>query len=143
MPDFRVIPSIEQLRQRAAVRALEARFGHALVVDALRAEADALRARVSGGRAAPATPDEAAGEIERALPRRIDMLGAPSLSRAINATGVIIHTNLGRAPLSKAAAERVAAIATGYSNLEFDLAAGSRGARDVHGERLLCRLTGA
>ena len=143
MPDFRVIPSIEQLRQRAGVRALEARFGHALVVDALRAEAEALRARVADGRAAPATADQAAGDIERALAVRIEALGAPSLRRVINATGVIIHTNLGRAPLSRAAAERVAAIATGYSNLEFDLDAGTRGARDTHAERLLCRLTGA
>jgi L-seryl-tRNA(Ser) seleniumtransferase len=61
----------------------------------------------------------------------------------INATGVIIHTNLGRAPLSRAAAERVVEIAAGYSTLEYDVASGSRGRRDVHAEALLCRLTGA
>jgi L-seryl-tRNA(Ser) seleniumtransferase len=144
MPDFRVIPSIEQLRQRPAVRALESRFGHALVVDALRAETNALRDRLAGGKGeAPETPGDAAAALEAALPGRLAGLSASSLRRVINATGVIIHTNLGRAPLSRGAAARVAEIATGYSNLEFDLAEGRRGARDTHAERLLCRLTGA
>src|SRR5690606_13423780 len=61
----------------------------------------------------------------------------------INATGVVIHTNLGRAPLSAEAVARVAEVAGGYSNLEYDLDAGRRGRRDVHAERQLCRLTGA
>ncbi len=61
----------------------------------------------------------------------------------INATGVILHTNLGRAPLSASAIERVAAVARGYSSLEYDLARGGRGRRDLHAEALLCRLTGA
>lgn len=143
MPDFRVIPSIEQLRQRPAVAALEARYGHALVVDALRAEAGALRDRVASGADAPPSADQAAEGIETALAGRLTSLGAPSLRRVINATGVIIHTNLGRAPLSSAAAARVAEIATGYANLELDLDEGARGRRDVHAERLLCRLTGA
>ena len=65
------------------------------------------------------------------------------MRRVINATGVIIHTNLGRAPLARAAAERVARLAAGYTNLEYDLERGERGRRDVHAERLLCRLTGA
>lgn len=143
MPDFRVIPSIEQLRQRPAVRALEVRFGHALVVDALRAEATALRERLASGGETPQSADAAAAAVEAALPGRLSGLGASSLRRVINATGVIIHTNLGRAPLSIAAAARVAQIATGYSNLEYDLDEGVRGARDTHAERLLCRLTGA
>jgi L-seryl-tRNA(Ser) seleniumtransferase len=67
----------------------------------------------------------------------------PSLRRVINATGVIIHTNLGRAPLAEAAVKAAALIATGYSNLEFDLDRGDRGHRHVHAERLLCSLTGA
>ena len=143
MPDYRVIPSIEQLRQRPAVRALEARHGHALVVDALRAETDALRARVAAGAAAPADHGAAAAAIERQVAGRVASLAAASLRRVINATGVIIHTNLGRAPLSAQAAAQAAEIASGYSNLEFDLGAGGRGARDTHAERLLCRLTGA
>ena len=67
----------------------------------------------------------------------------PSLRRVINATGVIIHTNLGRAPLGEAALARIRDLAGGYTNLEHDLAAGRRGARDTHAEGLLCRLTGA
>src|SRR5512132_1312153 len=139
MPDFRVIPSIEQLRHRPAVRALEARFGHAVVVDALRAETETLRrslAATSGD--VPRDGDAAASVIERGVSARIDRLVTPSLGHVINATGVIIHTNLGRAPLSRAAAERVAALARGYTNLEYDLARGTRGTRDVHAERLLC-----
>jgi len=143
MTQFRVIPSIEQLRQRDAVRALEAGHGHALVVEALREAADALRAAVADGTAAPATAEEAAGAIEATIGARLAARFRPSLDRAINATGVIVHTNLGRAPLAAAAARRVAELAAGYTNLEYDLEAGRRGARDVHAERLICRLTGA
>ncbi len=143
MPDYRVIPSIEHLRQRPAVRELEARHGHALVVDALREETDALRARMAAGSGIPADHAAAASAIEREVAARVASLAAASLRRVINATGVIVHTNLGRAPLSSRAAARAADVASGYSNLEFDLAAGGRGARDTHAERLLCRLTGA
>ena len=118
--------------------ALEARYGRAAVVDALRAEAAAAR---EGG--AEAAGDAGIAEaIERAA---IDRLAAdgPSLRRVINATGVILHTNLGRAPLARAAAERAARLSAGYTNLEYDLERGERGRRDVHAERLLCRLTGA
>ena len=136
---FRNIPSIEQLRQREGIRPLEDRFGHTAVVDALRAEADAMRERMAKGDA----PPDVAAAMEDALIRRLDTEHTSSLRSVINATGVIIHTNLGRAPLSRAAVERVAELAQGYTNLEYDLAAGRRGKRDVHAERLLCRLTGA
>jgi L-seryl-tRNA(Ser) seleniumtransferase len=136
---MRAIPSIEQLRQRPALRALEARYGRGALVDALRAEAAALRARAAEGHA-PADPGEA---IERTVAGRLAASEAPSLRRVLNATGVIIHTNLGRAPLGRAAAARVAALATGYTNLEYDIENGRRGKRDVHAERLICRLTGA
>jgi L-seryl-tRNA(Ser) seleniumtransferase len=136
---MRDIPSIEQLRQRPAMRAMEETFGRAAVVDALRAEADALRQRVAQGEPAPA---DLATAIERVVPARLAALAAPSLRPVINATGVIVHTNLGRAPLARSAIERVAALG-GYTNLEYDLASGRRGRRDLHAERLLCRLTGA
>ena len=68
---------------------------------------------------------------------------SPSLRPVINATGVIVHTNLGRAPLSPAALARLVEIGAGYTNLEYDVAAGRRGSRDTHAESLLCRLTGA
>ncbi len=136
---FRVIPSVERLRQMPLIRRLEAEFGHEAVVDALRAEAAAMRDRIARGDA----PEEVAEAIAEALPDRLRMVVAPSLQRVINATGVIIHTNLGRAPLSRGAVERIAALAPGYTNLEYDIDRGSRGRRDVHAERLLCRLTGA
>jgi len=119
--------------------ALEAQYGRAAVVDALRSEAAAIRAITAEGPEA----DELVGAIERGVSARLAADSAPSLRRVINATGVVIHTNLGRAPLARAAAERVAALAAGYTNLEYDVGRGTRGRRDVHAERLLCGLTGA
>jgi L-seryl-tRNA(Ser) seleniumtransferase len=138
--DVREIPSIEQLRQRPAMRALEEEFGRAAVVEALRDEAAAVRqAAAQGG----TLPDDVSEAITGAVPGRLAAAAAASLRHVINATGVVIHTNLGRAPLAPSAAARVAAIATGYSNLEYDLEAGARGKRDIHAERLTARLTGA
>jgi L-seryl-tRNA(Ser) seleniumtransferase len=87
--------------------------------------------------------DEAAGWLESRTLSELSARLAPSLRPAINATGVIVHTNLGRAPLADEALERAAAVARGYSNLEFDLDAGTRGHRHVHAERLVRDLTGA
>jgi L-seryl-tRNA(Ser) seleniumtransferase len=136
---MRSIPSIEQLRQRPAMLALEARYGRAALVDALRAEAAEVRERIARG----GTPSDAASAIETGAAIRLIEGLRPSLRRVINATGVIVHTNLGRAPLSRGAAERVAALGAGYTNLEYDLAEGGRGRRDVHANHLICRLTGA
>jgi L-seryl-tRNA(Ser) seleniumtransferase len=135
---MRSIPSIEQLRQRPALLALEERYGRAAIVDALRAEADALRHGADS-----ATSPDVIGAIERGTIDRLAKSGASSLRRVINATGVVIHTNLGRAPLATIAAERAARMAQGYTNLEYDLERGQRGRRDIHAERLLRRLTGA
>jgi L-seryl-tRNA(Ser) seleniumtransferase len=135
----RVIPSIEQLRQHEAFRGLEAAYGRGALVDALRAEADAVRARLRDG----PLDGEITTIIERGVRSRLEATYAPSLVEVINATGVIVHTNLGRAPLATPAADRVARLATGYTNLEYDLGEGRRGRRDLHAERLLCRLTGA
>jgi len=135
----RQIPSIEQLRQRPALLALEMQFGRTAVVDALRAAAADLRARVAAGESAP---EDVAATLEAEMSARLASMAAPSLRAVINATGVILHTNLGRAPLARAAVERVAALA-GSTNLEYDLEEGRRGRRDVHAERLLCHLLGA
>jgi L-seryl-tRNA(Ser) seleniumtransferase len=135
----RAIPSIDKLRQREGVAALEQTHGHPAVLDALRAEADRIREDLAGG----ADVTDISGEIERGAAARLARDTAYSLRPVINATGVIIHTNLGRAPLGAAAVARVAEVASGYSNLEYDLEAGGRGRRDVHAERQICRLTGA
>jgi L-seryl-tRNA(Ser) seleniumtransferase len=143
MPHYHVIPSIEQLRQRAAVRALEARFGAAATVNALREAASAVRGAIADGDATLTEAAIVAGRIESTAAAQLGEDFRPSLEPVINATGVIIHTNLGRAPLAAPAIERVAEIARGYASLEYDLGGGSRGRRDVHAEPLLCRLTGA
>jgi len=143
MGDFRVIPSIEQLRQRAAVRSLETRYGREALVDALRDAAAALREELAQGARAPADEDGAAEMIARNAEARLGRSFEFSLQGLINATGVVIHTNLGRAPLAETALQRISELGRGYSNLEYDLTAGARGSRSVHAERLLTRLTGA
>ena len=143
MSDFRVIPSIEQLRQRPAIRALAAGYGDQAVLDALREAAAALRARLAAGEAVAGNADAASRWLEADAGARLARSFRPSLRRVFNATGVIVHTNLGRAPLPAAAVTRIAEVAAGYVNLEYDLAGGRRGARDTHAEALLCRLTGA
>jgi L-seryl-tRNA(Ser) seleniumtransferase len=141
MSDLRLIPSIDALRQREGVRALEAAFGGDATVGALRTAAAALRAEVAGGVGIASI--DAAERIELAASAQLRAAFRPSLQPVINATGVIVHTNLGRAPLSESAVARVTQVARGYSTLEYDLARGVRGRRDVHAEALLCRLTGA
>ena len=151
MSDPRVIPSIEHLRLRPGVAALRERYGHAPVVEALRAGTADLRHLLSGGAAGedgpgrrlPETADEAAVLIESGLEARLQAMFRSTLRPVINATGVIVHTNLGRAPLCQAALEQVRAVGRGYSTLEYDLGEGGRGHRDVHAAQLLCRLTGA
>ena len=83
------------------------------------------------------------GDLQARLAAELSHARAPRLRRALNATGVIVHTNLGRAPLAEAALERVQEIGRGYSNLEYDLGAGSRGSRQDHAADVLRRLTGA
>jgi L-seryl-tRNA(Ser) seleniumtransferase len=151
MIDYRVVPSIEQLRQRPRVAALQERYGHAALVEALRAGTADLRRLLSSAAPAegepapdlPTTSDEAAAMIESGLQARLRAMFQPSLRPVINATGVIVHTNLGRAPLSDAALDQVAGVGRRYSTLEYDLGAGGRGHRDAHAAQLLCRLTGA
>ncbi len=142
MADYRVIPSIEILRQRDAVRAMEVRHGGDAVVRALRDAAGELRAQIGAGDG-PADGESAARVIEAVAEAALSSHARGSLRPVINATGVVIHTNLGRAPIADAAIERVSAIARGYSNLEYDIAAGGRGSRTVHAESLLTSLTGA
>ena len=125
------------LRGLPSVDALAIRIGGGgAAVAAARAAIDARRAELLGG--APAAADETT-----LLEARARAWLEPSLRRVINATGVILHTNLGRAPLAAAAREAVTRIAEGYGNLEMDMATGARGSRHDHVERLLVALTGA
>jgi L-seryl-tRNA(Ser) seleniumtransferase len=144
----RLIPAIERLRRRPAAQRLEREFGPDALVEALRHEATALRTALRDTEAdgpAPdvATEDDAAVWIETRASARLASTRRSRLTRVINATGVVLHTNLGRAPLSPVALDRVRDVAAGYSSLELDLGTGRRGRRDVHAESLLCGLTGA
>jgi L-seryl-tRNA(Ser) seleniumtransferase len=102
MANFRLIPAIDQLRQRGAVRALEAQFGADATVTALREAASAVRSAIAGGDLTLTDDDSVAGRIESTAASRLRAAFRPSLEPVINATGVIIHTNLGRAPLAAA-----------------------------------------
>jgi L-seryl-tRNA(Ser) seleniumtransferase len=140
--DYRIIPSIEILRQREAVRDMAARHGGDAVVRALRDGAGVVRAQIGTGDG-PGDAEAAARVIEALAEAALTANARGSLRPVINATGVVIHTNLGRAPIAAAALDRVADIARGYSNLEYDVTEGTRGSRTVHAESLLTALTGA
>jgi L-seryl-tRNA(Ser) seleniumtransferase len=144
MSRFRVIPSIDDLLRRPGLGSAIEAHGSDFVVAAARRAADALRERLThGADPLPHTPDEAAQWLESETLRALDAQLEPSLVRVINATGVILHTNLGRAPLADAALDAMARVAAGYANLEYSLSEGRRGHRHLHAERLLCELTGA
>jgi L-seryl-tRNA(Ser) seleniumtransferase len=148
MTDLRIIPSIEELCGRETARALEGEFGRAAILRALRGAAGQLRSALEA-RNAPGGPPLIADRLAAAVfieERAVALLRAacqPSLRPVVNATGVIVHTNLGRAPLCDAAVARLCEVAPSYSNLEFDLGVGGRGRRDVHAEALLCLVVGA
>jgi L-seryl-tRNA(Ser) seleniumtransferase len=127
------------LRESALAEAL-ASLPRTLVVGAVRAEVNAERERLKSTRNGP--PADASTLAARAAARALAD-ARPSLRRVFNATGIVLHTNLGRAPLADSAREAVAAIAAGYSSLEFDLETGARGGRGAGVERWLTRLTGA
>ncbi len=120
---------------------MESRHGGDAVVRALRDGAGQLRAQIGAGDGPPDS-EAAARVIEVLAEAALASHARGSLRPVINATGVVIHTNLGRAPLADAAIERVAAIAKGYSNLEYDVVEGTRGSRSVHAESLITSLTG-
>ncbi len=136
--ELRKLPSVDRLLQEEAVAPLVARWGHELTVEAAREALDAARDEIRSGEPCP-PPEALALQVTELLAAKL----RPTLLPAINATGVIVHTNLGRSPLSGEARAAMDAVALGYSNLEYDLRAGVRGSRYVHAEELLCRLTGA
>ena len=140
---LRQLPSVERLIQTEELQSLiEAEdLPHELVVEEIRQVLAKVRQQIQAGQstASDLTLTGLAIEITARLKDNL----TPSLREVINATGVILHTNLGRAPLSEAASQAVATIAQGYNNLEYDLAGGERGSRTSHYENLLARLSGA
>src|SRR2546430_5254822 len=125
------LPSVDELARHGRVAGEPA----PLAVAAARAALSRAREEIKAGH-------DPGDLVERAV-QELEAARAPSLRRALNATGVIVHTNLGRAPLAEAALERALEVGRGYSNLEYDLTAGSRGSRQDHVASILRRLTGA
>ena len=132
MSDLRNLPSVDKLLQSDQAVALIADFGRPLALEALRYTLEEARTSYKQTRQ---IPDEAA--ILHQSARILEAWIAPTLNPVINASGVIIHTNLGRAPLSNAAIRAATEVSLGYSNLEYDLGKGARGSRLLHAEELL------
>lgn len=135
---LRRLPSVDRLLREPAAEHLAKSYPRDLVVQALRDALEQARSRIRSGDAVPDTETLLSG-----LRSQIESRFAPSLRPVINATGVIIHTNLGRAPLSQDALRAVLQVSTGYSNLEYQLDEGVRGSRHEHVAELLKRITGA
>lgn len=138
MNDLRGLPSVDQLLNHEQVRALIDKYGRPLTLEAVRAALDEVRARFP---ADPRLPSE--DELIAGCQQKLADWLAPTLIPVINASGVILHTNLGRAPLSRAAIRAMEQAAASYNTLEFNLETGRRGSRSLHCESLLRRLTGA
>jgi L-seryl-tRNA(Ser) seleniumtransferase len=136
---FSAIPSVDRLLRDARVERAIARHGRALVLAELRRLLDDERAALEDGARAAAAPEA----LVDAVLARIDAVVRPSMRRVFNLTGTVLHTNLGRALLPRAAVAAAARALARPSNLEYDLARGERGERDAHVERLICRITGA
>ena len=137
---LRGIPKVDELMQQEAILALREELPTAAVRAAVREELDGLRQAILAGDVC-VLPEEAS--LCEAICRRAREDALPSLRPVINGTGVVLHTNLGRACLSQRAADAVTAVARGYSTLEYDLAKGQRGSRHDHIETLVCQVTGA
>src|SRR6266403_1164378 len=139
---LRQIPSVDELLAQPRLAALAQRVDRELLVEITRTVLAEVRGQITGeGTAAVIALDPSS--LQERIASMVERVLASSLEPVINATGVILHTNLGRAPLSSAAAEEIRRSATSYSNLEYDLEAGARGKRDVHVAEMLARLTGA
>jgi L-seryl-tRNA(Ser) seleniumtransferase len=139
--NFRVLPSVDQALREKPVAALLEKFPRALVVAAVREVLAELRGALAGKRAGHA--GNRLARLGEEVTQRVESFAGLPLREIINATGVVLHTNLGRAPLSTSAIEAIRATAAVYSNLEYDLSRGERGKRDVHAAGLLQRLLGA
>jgi L-seryl-tRNA(Ser) seleniumtransferase len=137
---YRKLPSVDELQRNPELVALASKEGQVPVTDAARAVLATLRQEIAAGRLDANGVDLALSGLEDAVTRRVRQALQRSLRSVINATGVILHTNLGRAPLAASALEHIRQIASSYSNLEFDIETGERGKRDVHVDRLFHKL---
>ena len=135
---FRNIPSVDRLIADERIRCLEKEYSHGLVLELARQHLNDVREGIKQGKPAPPF-DDLVGSVCNMVASTFES----TMHSVINATGVILHTNLGRAPVSRESAAAMEECAGRYVNLEIDLDTGRRGSRQVHVESLLCRLTGA
>src|SRR5437764_2885295 len=137
---LRQVPEIDGLVTEPAIAARAAASGHAATAEATRAVLARLREEIAGGHLDAKGVEMALAGIAGAVERQLHTATQSSLRAVVNATGVILHTNLGRAPLAAAAFERMREVGAGYSNLEVDLETGERGRRESHADRLFSTL---
>jgi len=135
---FRHLPSVDSLISEERIKQLGEIYPHELLVNLVRHHLESERISIAAGNPCPSLD-----EIVEAVCSQVRALENPSLRHLINASGVILHTNLGRAPLSKETMAAMDAVSNGYCNVEFDLDSGRRGSRNTHIEPILCQLTGA
>ena len=139
---YRSIPKVDILLENEDVKALIEKYSRDTVMESIHVEMDKLRKYIGQCD----DEEKAKRQIELLVPHiemTVTAMHTPNMRMVINATGTVLHTNLGRAPIGQKHMERVAQIATGYSNLEYNLEAGRRGERYSHFEKLLCKITGA
>ena len=139
---LRQIPSVDELLRLPRMAKLLNRIPRELLLDVAREVQASLRAEITGEKGVSVIPVIPA-DLEDVIAREVERILSRTLQPVINATGVVLHTNLGRAPLAPAIIDELRHTALGYSNLEYDLEAGKRGKRDLHTSELLTRLTGA
>lgn len=137
---FRRLPPVDELLRGAELSALIAREGQTAVTQAARVVLERVRGEIAGGRLDATGLELALSGLPAAIERQLCLDLGYSLRPVINATGVILHTNLARAPLAASALQHLGEVAGSYSNLEFEIASGKRGRRDVHVERLFGKL---
>lgn len=139
---LRAIPSVDAAVRHVEPLAAATGCPRPILVRTVREALDGLRSAIESGGLAGAAPEELRERALASVERAVEAVGRRRLVPVINATGVVIHTNLGRAPLSEAAIAAVADVASGYSNLEYDLTLGRRGSRDLVVRDAVCELTG-
>jgi L-seryl-tRNA(Ser) seleniumtransferase len=138
---YRLLPSVDELLKNADLAELVAREGQPAVTESVRTVLGNVREEITSGTLGSQQAVElAVSHLARAVEKHLRSAMEFSLKPVINATGVVLHTNLGRAPLAESAIRRIGEVAGRYTNLEFDVAAGERGKRDIHVERLFSRL---
>jgi L-seryl-tRNA(Ser) seleniumtransferase len=139
---FQIIPSVDRLLKSPVIREISPQYSHNLILKAINEVLEEFRDEIKNGKAMDSS-DLALERVSSAVVERLKLLDQPSLKPVINATGVVVHTNLGRSILPEQALEKFRQIAGGYSNLEYDLRKGERGSRYSHVESILLEITSA